>query len=147
MRIDEVNTNDMPEVARRGPCEGEKCVAEGVERMFSRQFLCDDCCDKESKAEWEAAQVTVQYSDTDGETHIITGLPADAAVESIGYRGCALAGDVKVLDNDPLAELWKVTDEGKLTGIVVGVSPGGSCGEFVKFSFSTLYPVSDIPTN
>ena len=144
MRIEDIDIpDDMPAVARRGPCMGDECVAEGVERMFSRRFLCDACCGKEGKANREGTKVVVEYDDTADETHIITGLSSDAVLESIGHRGCALAGDVKVLDNDPLAGLWAATDEGRLDAVRIGVSPG-PCGEFVRFSFSTLYPIVPI---
>ncbi len=133
--------DDMPEEARRGPCED--CGGDGVERMLGRRFLCDECCDSGELAETE---IVVEYDTTACDTHVVR-IPADAAIRSITRRGISLFGRTRVVGlrrNDPFKGLWRTTDRGRLDAIRLGV-PGNAAGALVRAALMPLYPVLSNP--
>ena len=132
--------DDMPDEAQRGPCE--ECGGDGVERMFGRRrFLCDECCEALA-TEGERSVVVLEWTDTDGETHIIR-VAADAALESVGTRGLCAFGydDDATMENDPFGEFWDAVDRGVVCTIGLGFPTNGP-GALFKTVWNMLFAVS-----
>lgn len=128
--------DDMPDEALRGPCED--CGGGGVERMFGRRFLCDECCEALA-TEDERSVVVLEWADNEG-THVVR-VSADDALASIGTRGmCVLGHDETMMADDPFGEFWDAVDRGAVDTIKLGFPTNGA-GVLVKTAWDMLFAV------
>lgn len=128
--------DNMPDKARRGPCE--ECGGSGVERMFGRRFLCDGCCETLA-TEDRRSVVVLEWADTDNQTYVVR-VSADKALESIGTRGMCMLGHDETMANDPFGEFWDAEDRGVVDTIGLGL-PTNSAGMLVKTAWEMLFAV------